>query len=68
MKKAVKLLTMFMMVIGLVVVCGSTTSCKSTSKTGEKMYTSQSSRSHVVNKNYKIRGNNKKNRSTYRTY
>lgn len=68
MKKAIKLLSILCVVAGLVVVCGSTTSCKSSSKAGETMYSSQSGRSHVVNRNYKIRGNNRNNRSTYRTY
>lgn len=65
MKKAIiKVLSVVLIVSGMMGVCGVTTSCKSS----DKMYTSQQSRSTVVNKNYKVRGNNKNNKSTYRTY
>lgn len=67
MKKAIKVVSMMMVLIGIMGICGATTGCAS-SKKADKMYTSQQSRSSVVNKNYKVRGNNKNNRSTYRTY
>ena len=64
MKKLVKTLTTLMLIAGMVVVCGATTSCKS----NETMYQSKKKNSRVINKNYRVRGDNSHNNSTYRTY
>ena len=64
MKKAVKILTMLCLAVGMIVVCGTNTSCKSS----ETMYQTKKKPSKVINKNYRIRGNNQRNNSTYHTY
>ena len=53
-----------LLVVGLFGVCGTVTSCKSS----DTMYTAKHKNSKKINNNYKVRGNNKKNGSTYRTY
>lgn len=65
MKKALRIMMALIMVLGLVGVCGTTTSCKSSSKT---MYTSKKKNSKHINRNYRVRGDNKHNSSTYRSY
>lgn len=64
MKKAVKKLTVLLLVAIISGMCGLFTACKS----GDHMYTNKTKSSKVVNKNYRIHGDNKKNGSTYRTY
>ena len=51
--------------MGMVGVCGSVTSCKSSSET---MYTTKKKNSKKINRNYRVRGNNQRNSSTYHTY
>lgn len=65
MKKVVKLLTSMLLLIGIIAACGTTTSCKSSSDT---MYSSKNKTSKTINRNYKVRGNNQRNSSTYRSY
>lgn len=65
MKKAIRILMTLVVLVGLVGVCGTTTSCKSSSET---MYTSKKKNSKRINKNYTVRGNNKRNSSTYHSY
>ncbi|MBQ9638320.1 MAG: hypothetical protein IJV22_02020 [Bacteroidales bacterium] len=64
MKKAFRILTSLVIVVGLMGVCGVCSSCKS-SKT---MYTPKSKSGKVINRNYKVKGNNQRNSATYRTY
>lgn len=65
MKKALRILLAIVLMVGLAGVCGSVTSCKSSS---ESMYNSKKKTSKTINRNYKVRGNNKRNSSTYRSY
>ncbi|MBO4306831.1 MAG: hypothetical protein J5848_00775 [Bacteroidales bacterium] len=64
MKKAVRILLMLVVLVGLVGVCGTTTSCKSSNT----MYVSKKKNSKKINRNYKVRGNNQRNSSTYHSY
>lgn len=64
MKKAIKAMTSLLLVASMVMICGTTTSCKSS----DTMYKAKNKNAKVVNKNYKVRGNNQRNSSTYRTY
>lgn len=64
MKKAIKAFTSLLLVAGMVLVCGANTSCKSS----DTMYTTKKKQSRVINKNYKVRGTNQRNNSTYHTY
>lgn len=64
MKKAVKIMTSVLVLVGMMAVCGTTTSCKS----HENMYTAKKKTSKVINRHYRVRGTNQKNSSTYRTY
>lgn len=65
MKKAFRIIMSFVLVFALVGVCGGLTSCKSSSET---MYSAKHKNAKKINNNYKVRGNNKKNGSTYRSY
>ena len=65
MKKVVRIFLVLVMVMGMVGVCGSVTSCKSSSET---MYTTKKKNSKKINRNYRVRGNNQRNSSTYHTY
>jgi hypothetical protein len=53
------------MVFAMVGVCGGVTSCKSSNET---MYSSKKKNSKKINRNYRVRGNNQRNSSTYHTY
>lgn len=64
MKKAVRLFTSLLLLVGLVAVCGTTSSCKSS----DTMYSSKKKTSKTINRNYRVRGNNDRNGSTYRSY
>ncbi|MBQ1409350.1 MAG: hypothetical protein IIY87_06300 [Bacteroidales bacterium] len=64
MKKIFRVFLSLLLVVGLFGVCGTVTSCKSS----DTMYTAKHKNSKKINNNYKVRGNNKKNGSTYRTY
>ncbi len=64
MKKAFRILMILVVLVGLVGVCGTTTSCKSS----ETMYSSKKKNSKRINKHYSVRGNNKRNSSTYHSY
>lgn len=68
MKKAIKATSLVLLLVGLIGVSCATTSCASSKSSGETMYQRQKPRSSVVKKTYKVRGNQKNNRSTYRTY
>lgn len=65
MKKLMRILMTLLLVFGLAGVCGTVTSCKSSS---ESMYTTKKKTSKKINRNYRVRGNNQRNSSTYHTY
>ena len=65
MKKAVRILLSIVMIVALAGVCGTTTSCKSSNET---MYSSKKKNAKHINRNYKVRGNNQRNSSTYHSY
>ena len=65
MKKALRILMAMIMVVGLMGVCGTVSSCKSSSET---MYSSKKKTAKKINRNYKVRGNNQRNSSTYHSY
>ena len=65
MKKAIHIMMSLLLVVSLIGVCGVTTSCKSSSET---MYNSKKKNSKTINHNYRVRGNNQRNSSTYHTY
>ncbi len=64
MKKIAKIVLSFLLVVGIAAMFGSVTSCSSE----KTMYRSKQKTSKTINKNYKVRGTNKKNGSTYRSY
>ena len=64
MKKLTKGLTSILLIAGIVCAFGSFTSCKST----QTMYTTKSKKSKVINRHYRMRGDNLHNNSTYRTF
>lgn len=71
MKKFVKLTALLFVCIGLFAVCGTMTSCGSSQEMdmGEGyMYRSPKVNKKIIKKNYKVRGNNQNNRSTYQSY
>lgn len=65
MKKALRIVMIFLVLFGLAGVCGTVTSCKSSK---ESMYSSKKKTAKKINRNYKVRGNNQRNSSTYHTY
>lgn len=64
MKKVVKIGLSLLLVAGITMMFGVTTSCKSE----QTMYKTKQTSSKTIHKNYRMRGNNKNNGSTYRTY
>lgn len=66
MKKAIQIATSVLILIGMVVVCGTTTSCKSSE--GEVMYQTHHQSTKTINKNYRVKGTNDRNKQTYRSY
>lgn len=66
MKKILRIATMFFVLIGMVVVCGTQTSCKSSE--GEVMYKTKHENTKTIRKNYRIKGTNERNKQTYRSY
>lgn len=65
MKKFFKTFSVFLLVAGMCMVwCGICSSCSS----DEYMYETNKKRSKVIHSNYKVRGTNNNNSSTYRTY
>jgi hypothetical protein len=67
MKKCAKVFVSLLLVVGLTGITGALTSCKSSSDAymnTPKKYKS----SKTIKKNYSVRGNNKKNGSTYHSY
>ena len=69
MKKYIKAFLCFLLLAGLMAVCGITTSCAS-SYDGAVMHYNNPSQgsSKVINSNYKVKGNNRTNGATYRSY
>ena len=65
MKKAFRILMSLALIVSLVGICGTTTSCKSSK---ESMYSAKKKNSKTINQNYRVRGNNQRNSSTYHTY
>lgn len=66
MKKLVRILTSVLLLCGMVTVCGTTTSCKSSE--GEVMYKTHHENTKTINKNYRVKGTNERNKQTYRSY
>ena len=67
MKKCAKVLLSLTLVVGLMAVCGGFTSCGSSKEA--TMYPNKKYKSSkVVKSNISVRGTNKKNGSTYRSY
>lgn len=64
MKKIAKAFLSLLLIAGMTVVCGTTTSCKSS----DTMYSHKTKKGKVISRNYKVRGDNGRNGSTYRTY
>ena len=65
MKKVIRKVCVLMLAAVLSGLCGTLMSCKSSSET---MYGSKQKTSKKINRNYKVRGNNARNSSTYRSY
>ena len=65
MKKFLRIVMTLVLVFALAGICGTVTSCKSSS---ESMYTTKKKTAKKINRNYKVRGNNQRNSSTYHTY
>lgn len=70
MKKYAKVLTLVCFLIGLICSTSIMTSCSSSKRSSSKgiMFERKRPNSKVIMKNYKVRGNNKSNSSTYKTY
>lgn len=69
MKKYAKVLTALFLLVGLLSVSGAAVSCKSSSSSSKTMYeTKKYSSTKVINRNYKVKGTNKRNGNTYRSY
>ena len=66
MKKTSKVFLYMLLIAGLLSVCGATTSCASSEEA--PMYRTSQSNSKVINEHYKVRGTNKNNSATYRSY
>lgn len=66
MKKALHIVSSALILAGLIVVCGTTTSCKSSE--GEVMYQTHHQSTKTINKNYRVKGTNDRNKQTYRSY
>lgn len=66
MKKALRILVSVLVIAGMTAVLGTTTSCKSSK--GEVMYKSHQDNTKTINKNYRIKGTNERNKQTYRSY
>jgi hypothetical protein len=67
-KKVFKNIVSATLMVGLLLVCGATVSSCSSSKKAGTMYKVESKKSTMINKNFKVKGNNKNHRSTYRSY
>lgn len=65
MKKSAKIFVSFLFVVGLMLMSGTFTSCKSNDTMNR---TPKYKTSKPIKHNYKIRGTNKKNGSTYHSY
>ena len=65
MKKIAKILLSLLLVVCVAGFCGTATSCKSSS---ESMYSTKKKTAKKINRNYKVRGNNQRNSSTYHSY
>ncbi|MBQ9546604.1 MAG: hypothetical protein IJU90_04900 [Bacteroidales bacterium] len=66
MKKSFKVFLYMLVVAGLMSICGMTTSCASSEDA--PMYRSNHSSSKVINSRLVIKGTNKNNSATYRSY
>lgn len=64
MKKALRLFTTLLLLVSIIGVCGTVSSCKSQ----DNMYTTKKKTSKTIKSNYKVRGNNQRNSSTYHSY
>ncbi len=64
MKKVLRIFTVMLLLAGLTVVGGTVTSCKSS----DTMYSTKKKTSKTIKRNYRVRGNNVRNGSTYRSY
>ncbi|MBO4587931.1 MAG: hypothetical protein J5711_03400 [Bacteroidales bacterium] len=66
MKKFIRIMTSALVLVGMVTVCGTTTSCKTSE--GEVMYKTHHENTKTINKNYRVKGTNERNKQTYRSY
>lgn len=66
MKKILSIAFILTFVVSITAVSGLCTSCSSSK--GEVMYQTKNNNSKVIKSNYKVRGNNRDNRNTYRAY
>ena len=67
MKKAIKATTTLLVLIGLLSVSCAITSCSPHTSARNASY-NRTHKSHIVKRNYKIKGNLQNNKSTYRAY
>ncbi|MBQ9472981.1 MAG: hypothetical protein IJU81_01065 [Bacteroidales bacterium] len=65
MKKLATICSAVLLVLSLTVLCGTTTSCKSSQDT---MYEANRAKKKAVNNNYRVRGTTQRNKATYRSY
>ncbi|MBQ0015985.1 MAG: hypothetical protein KBT04_03255 [Bacteroidales bacterium] len=65
MKKMCKFFMVMALVVSVCTVCGTTVSCATEQA---NMYQTNHSSTKVINKNYRVKGTNKSNSSTYRSY
>lgn len=66
MEKALKIITSALIIAGIVTVCGTETSCKSSE--GEVLYKTKHESTKTIRKNYRVKGTNERNKQTYRSY
>ncbi|MBR1516920.1 MAG: hypothetical protein IJ620_02080 [Bacteroidales bacterium] len=66
MKKCLKVFLYMLVVAGMTAVCGVTTSCASSEDA--PMYRTNYSGSKVINSKLRVKGSNKSNSATYRSY
>ena len=67
MKKALKAVTTLLLIIGIISVSCAVTSCATSTSANRASY-NRPSNNHVVKRNYKVKGTQKRNNATYRTY
>lgn len=66
MKRLIHIASSILLIVGMTVVCGTATSCKSSE--GEVMYKTHNNNTKTIKQNYRIKGSNERNKQTYRSY